>query len=66
MKKMLIETLFLIIAYITVFLILVFGFFRTISDKSEKKLMVFSIGLMVVYVLVVGGVYWSDYVEWGN
>jgi len=63
MKKMLIETLFLIIAYITVFLILVFGFFRTISDKSEHKLMVFSVGLMVVYVLVVGGVYWSDYVE---
>ncbi|MDH5572349.1 MAG: hypothetical protein OEY89_11325 [Gammaproteobacteria bacterium] len=57
------KTLFIIASYIVVILILIFGFFKNISEETERKLMVFCIGLMVVYVLVVGGVYWSDYVD---
>jgi len=63
MIKMTFKTLFIIASYIVVILILIFGFFKNISEETERKLMVFCIGLMVVYVLVVGGVYWSDYVD---
>ncbi len=62
MRKPICETVIVIILYLSAIVILLCGFFRNLSEETARKLWVFIVGLFAVYVLVVGGVYWSDYV----